>query len=148
MFIWSIADGTDFSMSNVNQMLWGDAVKSCSLQISQNDGRVRLVASEGDFGDYDVVVRVQFINDFGVQDYAYLVVHILGTTYPSGYQLSVTGTGLREFHADSATYMAMFPSFYSFGGEPVPAYVLHTPNQQLNVTVTPQGSYTAQIKHT
>lgn len=146
-FIWSISDGTDFDISNVNNLLWGNSFKSCTLEYNQNDGRMKLVTEDGAYGDYYVAVRVMFLNDYGVQDYAYLVIKIIGTTYPSGYNVSVQGSNIRPFYVDNVTYRSIFPSYYQFDGNYIADnYVLYSANQSFTITVTPQGTYTARIK--
>lgn len=136
---WSIGYGST----------WGSSYKSCSIEYNESDGRMKITAGEGDYGDYDMQIKVSYLNQSGggsiVSDVT-LTLHIIGTIYPTSYQLSVTGTDLRELHVPSATKSSIFGSYVQYASQNVDSYVLYTPNQEMTLTVVPQGTFNARIK--
>jgi hypothetical protein len=72
---------------------------------------MKLVAQEGDFGDYDVKVRVAYRSDNNLVNYSYITVHIIGVVYPTGYSITATGENniFRPFYASSTTKSQYFP---------------------------------------
>jgi len=115
---WSIGDGTN----------WGSSYKSCTIEYNSNDGRMKLIAEEGDYGDYEVRVRVAYIGSGSLVQYSTLIISIIGTTYPTGYTVDVTGTNLREFHVPSPTKSSIFGSYAQYALQDVDTYVLYSPN--------------------
>ena len=132
---WSIGYGST----------WGSSYKSCTIEYNQSDGKMKITASEGDYGDYDVKIRVAYISSGSLVDYSYSTIHIIGTTYPTSYQLQISGQGLRELHLPAATNSSIFGSYVQYASQDVNSYVLYSPNQEMTVTVIPQGTFNARI---
>ena len=138
-YIWSIGP-------NVQNPVWGAQYQSCRLEYSESDGRMKLIAEEGDFGDYDIKVRVTYRGDDNLVRDSFIIVHIIGVTYPTGYTLTAQGTNLRPFYGSITTRTQYFPGSVTYNQENVECYVLYTPNQSINLKITPQGEFNARIK--
>lgn len=139
-YIWSIGP-TDNSM-------WGASYQSCKLEYSESDGRMKLIAQEGDFGDYDVKIRVAYRSDDNLVNYSYITVHIIGVVYPTGYSITATGENniFRPFYASNTTKSQYFPGNTVYNQENVESYVLYTGGQILKIKIEPVGTYNAKIK--
>ena len=141
-YIWAIGA--------TNNTVWGSTYQSCELVYSQNDGKMQLIANEGDFGNYDVKVRVAYKGDDNLTRYSYIVIHIIGTVYPVGYSIDVTApsgnSGLRQFYGSNTIKTTYFSDYTTFNSETPEVYVLYTPGQEININITPHGTYNARIK--
>lgn len=138
-YIWSIGA--------VDNPVWGSNYQSCTLVYSQNDGRMQLITSEGDYGNYDVRVRVAYLGDDNLVRYSYITIHIIGTIYPTGYNISVSSAqSTRQFYASNTVKQQYFSDYITFNSETLSTYVLYTAGQELKINVVPQGTYNAVIK--
>ena len=139
-YIWAIGpeDGS----------IWGSTYQSCQLQYSENDGRMQLIANEGDYGNYNVKVRVAYKGEDNLTRYSYVTIRIIGITYPSGYTISASGTGLRAFYGSSTLKGQYFPGYVTYNSENVDCYVLYTGGQSIGIKITPEGTFNANIKDT
>lgn len=137
-YIWSIGATTN--------PVWRNTYQSCTLVYSENDGRMQLIAEEGDYGNYDVQVRVAYLGDDNMIRYSYITVHIIGTIYPTGYDISVTGSSLRQFYSGNTVKQQYFSNYAMFNSETPPVYVLYSSGQEIKLDIIPQGTYNAVIK--
>lgn len=147
-----ISDLTPRPTAGTNQMVWSLGISSSSndwgssyqntvsLQQNATDGRMRLIAERNYIGNFDVCVRVAYLDSNNNIHYSYLTVKIIGTTYPTSYNLVVSGQNNRRFYCTDTIGSNVFGSSYNSSN---PAYVMHTNNQTMDISVQMSGEYNA-----
>lgn len=140
------------SMPTGSQMMWslGSSEKTTawgstynntvSLQYNEDDGRMHLVAERNHVGDFTVCVRVSFLDKYSNTKHSYLTVKIIGTTYPTKYNLTIDGVDIRPFYCTDEIGTSLYGAQYDSS---IPAYVMHSTNQTIDVSVQMEGTYTA-----
>ena len=137
VYLWAISD----TENNVGTL--DSNYKSARLE-KRNDGSVRIVTSEGDYGDYSLYINVYYFDDNQLQRDS-VQINIVGVTYPTGYNIVLTRSNPRQFLYNSTIATSLFGSSYA-SQNPLPeAYLLTSRNQQVEVSITPTGTYTATL---
>lgn len=136
-----VGDEILWSVGSPEKTQWGSTYQeSVRLEVRQSDGMVQLIADRNYIGDFAVCVRASYLDSNLNTQFAYLDVNIIGTTYPSSYTLTVSGSGVRQFLCTNAIGAEILSSGYSTDD---PIYVMHTQNQTMDIGVTLDGTYNA-----
>ena len=135
--IWSLAGSQSASINE-----WGPSYNNTvHLQYNSADNKMRLVADRNEIGDFDVWVRVSFRDSSQNIVYSYLKVRIIGTTYPTEYNIIAEGTGIRRFRCSSTVGQDIFGLQYNTNDV---SYVMYYEGQTMDLGLQIQGEYTAE----
>ena len=143
IYLWGLSINRPQNESD--HMAVTSSVKSCTLDL-RNNGGIKLVSKEGDFGDYSLWVSVYYYDeDSQTVNYDSVKIKVTGVTYPEDFTFGSAGIAPREFLYTSDIARTLFGTSVALQSPLPKVYVMYTRDQETEFFINKGSGYTATI---